>query len=71
VDPHKQNLIYLQYLVEKLKETGHEVLTLMDANQAEERTSQPQAHNIKLVTKKGFHVDENINGSKQIFMQNC
>jgi hypothetical protein len=29
VDPHKQNLIDLQYHVEKLKADGHEVLILM------------------------------------------
>jgi hypothetical protein len=43
----------------------------MDANQADEQTYQPQAHNIKLVTKKGFHVDGTIDGSLKIFMQNC
>jgi hypothetical protein len=34
VDPHEQTLDYLQYFVEKLKANGHEVLILMDANQA-------------------------------------
>jgi hypothetical protein len=34
VDPHKQTLIDLQYFIEKLKATGHEVLISMDANQA-------------------------------------
>jgi hypothetical protein len=34
VDPHKQTLIDFQYFVEELKENGHEVLMLMDANQA-------------------------------------
>jgi hypothetical protein len=47
------------------------VLILMDANQAEEHTYQPQSHNIKLVTKKGFHVDGTIDGPLQSFMQNC
>jgi hypothetical protein len=37
VDPHKQTLIDLQYHVEKIKADGHEVLILMDANQAEEQ----------------------------------
>jgi predicted AAA+ superfamily ATPase len=36
VDPHKHTFIDLQYFVEKLKATGHEVIILMDANQAEE-----------------------------------
>jgi hypothetical protein len=71
VDPHKQTFIDLQYFVEKLKATGHEVLILMDAKQAEEKTYQPQSHNIKLVTKKGFHVDGTIDGSLQSLMQNC
>jgi hypothetical protein len=47
VDTHKQTLIDLQYFVEKLKANGHEVLILMDANQAKEQTYQPQAYNIK------------------------
>jgi hypothetical protein len=60
VDMHKQTLIDLQYFVEKLKVNGHKVLILMDASQAEGKTYQPQTHNIKLVTKKGFHVDGSI-----------
>jgi hypothetical protein len=71
MDPHKQTLIELQHFVEKLKATGHEVLILMDANQAERQTYRPQYHNIKLVTKKGFHVEGIIDGSLQSFMQNC
>jgi hypothetical protein len=71
VDPHKQKNIYLQYFIEKLKANGHEVLILMDANQAEDQTYQPQAHNIKIDTKKGFHVHGTIDGSLQSFMQNC
>jgi cytoskeletal protein CcmA (bactofilin family) len=43
----------------------------MDANQAEEQAYQQQTHNIKLVMKKGFHVDGTIDGSLQTFMQNC
>jgi hypothetical protein len=34
VDPHKKTLIDLQYHVEKLKADGHEVLILIDTNQA-------------------------------------
>jgi hypothetical protein len=64
-------LIDLQYFVEKFKATGHEALILMDANQAEEQVNQHQTHNIKLVTKKGFHVDGAIDGSLQTFMRNC
>jgi hypothetical protein len=71
VNPHKQTLIDSQYLVEKLKVNGHEVLILIDANQTEEKTYQPQAHNIKLVIKKGLHVDGTIDGSLQSVMQNC
>jgi hypothetical protein len=71
VDPHKQKTIDLQYFVEKLKAKGQEVLILMDSNQAEEQTYQPQSHNIKCGTKKGFHVDGSIDGSLQSFMQNC
>jgi hypothetical protein len=60
LDPHKQTL----------KATGHEVLVLMDVNQAEEQTYQPQSHNVTLVTKKGFHVDSAIGVYLQSFMQN-
>jgi hypothetical protein len=60
-----------EYFVEELKENGQEVLILMDANQAEEQTYQSQTHNIKLVTKKGFHVDGSIEGSLQSFLHNC
>jgi hypothetical protein len=71
VDPHKQTLIDLQYFIVKLKATGHESLILMDANQAKEQAYNQQTHNIKFVTKKGFHVDGTIDGSLQTFMQNC
>jgi hypothetical protein len=43
----------------------------MDANQVKKQTYQQQTHNIKLVMKKGFHVDETIDGSLQRFMRNC
>jgi hypothetical protein len=43
----------------------------MDANQAEEQAYQQQTHNIKLVTKKGFHADGTIDGFLQNFMRNC
>jgi hypothetical protein len=42
----------------------------MDTNQAEEKIFQPQTHNIKLVTKKGFHVDGSLDGSLKSFMLN-
>jgi hypothetical protein len=71
LDPHTQTLIDFQYFLEELKENGHEVLSLMDANQTEEQTFQPQIHNTKLVKKKGFHVDGSIDGSLKIFMRNC
>jgi hypothetical protein len=71
VDPHKQTLIDLQYFVEKLKATRHKALILMDANQAEEQSYQQHTNSIKLVMKKGFHVDGTIDGSLQNFMQNC
>jgi hypothetical protein len=60
VDPDKQTFIEFQYFMEELKENGHEVLILMNANQLEEETYQPQTHNITLVTKKGFHIDGSI-----------
>jgi hypothetical protein len=63
-------LVENQYFVEKVKANNHEVLILMDANRAKELTYQPQAHTIKLVTKKGFHVDGAIDGYLQSFMQN-
>jgi hypothetical protein len=68
VEPHKQTLIDLQYFLEKLEATGHEALILMDANQAEEQAYQQQTHNIKLVTKKVFHVDGTIEVFLQTFM---
>jgi hypothetical protein len=71
VDPYKQTLIDLQYFVEKLKKIVHEVLILMDVNQSEEQTYQQQAHNIKLVMKKGFHVDGTIDRSLQSLMRKC
>jgi hypothetical protein len=71
VDPHKQTFIDLQYFVKKLKATGNEALILMEANQAEAQTYQQQTYNIKLVMKKGFHLDGTIDGSLQTFMQNC
>jgi hypothetical protein len=71
VDPHKQTLIDLQYFVEKLKATGQEALILMDDNQSEEQAYQQQTHNIKLVTKKGLHVDGTIDGSLQTLMRYC
>jgi hypothetical protein len=71
VDPHKQKLIDFQYFVEKLKAIGYEVLILMDTNQAKEKTYQQQYHNIKLMMKKGFHVDGTIDVYLQSVMQNC
>jgi hypothetical protein len=71
VDPHKKTPIDLQYHVEKLKTDGHEVLIFMDANQAEEQVYQALTHNEKFVIYKGFHVDGSIDGSLQIFIQNC
>jgi hypothetical protein len=71
VDPQKHTLDDLQYFVDKLKAADHEVLILMDADQAEEQTYQPQAHNIKCVTKKGFHFDGTIEGFLKSFMMNC
>jgi hypothetical protein len=71
VDPRKQTIIDLQYFVDKLKANGHKVLILMDTNQAKEQTYQPKSHNIKRLTKKGFHVDGTIDGYLQSFMQNC
>jgi hypothetical protein len=57
--------------VEELKVNGHEVLIMIDANQEEKQTFQPQTHNTKLVTKKGFRVDISIEGSLKNFMRNC
>jgi hypothetical protein len=71
LDWRKQTLIGLHYFVEELKNNGHEVLILMDANQAEEQTFQPQTHNTKIVTKKGFHVDGSIDRSLKRFMHSC
>jgi hypothetical protein len=43
----------------------------MDPNQAEKQVYQHQTHNIKLVMKKGFHVDGTIDGSLHTFMKKC
>jgi hypothetical protein len=66
--PHKQTRIDLQYFVEELKVNGYEVLIMMDENQAEDQAFQPQTHNKKLVTKKGFHVYGFIDSSLKSFM---
>jgi hypothetical protein len=68
VDPHKQTPIDLQYFMEELKENGNEVLILMDANQAEEQTFQPQTHTTKLFKNKGFHIDGSIDVSLNSFI---
>jgi hypothetical protein len=41
---------------------------MMEKNQAEDQAYQIQTHNTKLVPKKGFHVDESIDGSLKDFM---
>jgi hypothetical protein len=70
VDPSKQTLIDLQYFVEKLKATGRAHINGRQSS-GRTKTYQPQSHNIKLVTKQGFHVDGTIDRSLQSFMQNC
>jgi hypothetical protein len=43
----------------------------MDANENETHQFQAQTHDVKLLTKHGFHVDGSINGSLHTFMRTC
>jgi hypothetical protein len=73
VDPYKQNLIDLQYLVQELQYQylQHEVIVMIDANQDEDHQYCDQGHTIQNMTSKHFHVDWSIAGSLHSFMGNC
>jgi hypothetical protein len=71
LSPHWQTLIDMDYFVKDLKDANHEVLIFMDANENETHRFQAQTHDVKSVTKHGFHVDGSIDGSLHTFMRNC
>jgi hypothetical protein len=71
LSPHRQTLIDMEYFVKDLKDANHEVLIFMDANENETPRFQAQTHDVKSVTKHGFHVDGSIDGSLHTFMRNC
>jgi hypothetical protein len=68
---HRQTIIDLEYFVKDLKDTNHEVMILLDANENETHQFQAQTHDAKFVTKHGFDVDGSIDGSLHTFMRNC
>jgi urease alpha subunit len=54
-----------------LKDFKHEVLIFVDANKNETHHFQGQTHDVRFVTKHGFHVNWSIGGSLHAFMRNC
>jgi hypothetical protein len=68
---HRQTLIDVEYFVKDLKDANHEVLIFLDANENEAHQFQAQTHDVRFVTKHGFHVDGSIDGSLHTFMRNC
>jgi urease alpha subunit len=71
LDPHRQTLIDLEYVVKDLKEAKHDVLIFLDANKEETHQFRAQTHDVKCVTKNGLHVDGSMAGSLHAFMHNC
>jgi hypothetical protein len=71
LNPHRQTLIDLEYFVKDLKDANNEVLIFLDANENETHQLQAQTHDVKFVTKNGFHVDGSIDGSLHTFMRTC
>jgi hypothetical protein len=61
----------LEYFVKDLKDANHEVLTFFDEIENETHQSQAQTHDVKFVTKNGFHVDGIIDGLVHTSMRNC
>jgi hypothetical protein len=50
LSPHRQTLIDLEYFGKDLKDTNHEVLIFLDANENETNQFQAQTHDVKFVT---------------------
>jgi hypothetical protein len=71
LDPHKQTLIDLQYLVQELQQEGEEVILFLYADQDYQQVYRTQECNECLKTKSEFHVDGSIDGSIRTFMTNC
>jgi hypothetical protein len=73
VDPYKQTIIDLQYLVQELhsKDLQHEVIDLNDANQDEDQKYCDQGHMTQYVTHNHVHVDDSIDESLHTFMGIC
>jgi hypothetical protein len=61
----------VEYFVKNLKDANHEVLIFTDANENETHQFEAQTHDVTFVTKHGFHVDGNIDGSLHTFMRSC
>jgi hypothetical protein len=61
----------MEYFVKDLKDANHEVLIFMDATENETYLFQAQTHDVKYVTKHGFHIDRSIDGSLNTFMKIC
>jgi hypothetical protein len=73
LSPHRKTLIDLEYFVKDLKDANHEVLIFMDANENDTHQfkAQTQTHDVKFVTKNGFHVNGSSDGLLNTFMRNC
>jgi hypothetical protein len=57
--------------VQELRDKGHHVMMFIETNEDEFHRFIPQEHNVKLTTKKGFHIDGAIDGSLWNLMANC
>jgi DNA-directed RNA polymerase len=62
LSPYWKTLIDMEYFVKDLKYSNHEVLIFMDANENDTHQFQAQTHDVKSVTKHGFHVDDSVDG---------
>jgi hypothetical protein len=70
IDPHKQTLVDLEYFVNELRNKGHNVAILIDANEHNRRCYRPQGHVDHFESKTGFNIDGRIDGSSQMFLEN-
>jgi hypothetical protein len=71
IDPFKQTLIDLQYFVLDLKQRGHEVAIVSNANATEDRNARPQPHSQKFLSTSGFNIYGTLDGSLKRFIANC
>jgi hypothetical protein len=70
IDPHRQTMVDLEYIVRELRDKGHEIVVFMDVNQHESRCYRPQTHDQKFKSDTGFNIDGTIAGSLKTFVQN-